>query len=308
MELLRARQKAGFHVCVGLDSDTFHAKFPECLSGEDVASNLDAFNTAIIDSTADIVACYKFNLAFYSQHGPVGLQALLKAVSYIQECYPGIPIILDGKRGDIGNTNDGYVREIFEVLKGDAITVPPYMGEESLRPFLNRTNKGIFVLAKTSNKGAGELEDLPVLLNNQLIQELFNTNLETAIVRAHSYGWFDMYVKAPLHEYVTFRVAHKWNTNGNCGIVFGATQEGLERARMLAGPDVQILIPGVGAQGGSLEGAVHAASQWGSTAYIINSSRGVIFASSGEDFPKAARAEVERMNMVITETLKKSAI
>lgn len=281
MKMLRTRQKQGFHVCVGLDSDSNHKKFPESAKSEDTFAMLFDFNKKIVDATADIAACYKINTAFYEQHGDIGWEVLRATIAYINGEYSDIPVIVDGKRGDIDNTNSGYVKAIFGLWNADATTVPPYMGGMSLTNFFENPYKGAFVLTKTSNEGAGEFQDLEIVA--------------CPATADHS--------GLKLHEVVAIHFTTTWDANDNIGLVAGATNEGLERIRQLVGPNVQILIPGVGAQGGSLEGAAKAASQDNSRAFIINASRSVIFASSGEDFPQAARAEVQRMNDVIAHTL-----
>jgi len=276
MDLLRARQDAGFFVCVGLDSDTRNKKFPAVFPEMNTEGALLAFNRAIIDATADVAACFKINIAFYEQHGEAGYRALEATIAHLLETHPDIPVIVDAKRGDIGNTNNGYVASIFDKLKADAITVAPYMGRASLEPFLQLSNKGIFVLVRTSNEGAEEFQDMPV---------------ET--------DWAPDGT-VPLYQYVAFKVAKDWDENLNCGVVAGATApEDLEMIRQLIGPDMQMLIPGVGAQGGDLEKAIAAASQGGSRRFVINLSRSVIFASSGLNFADAARNEVKRNNDLI---------
>ncbi len=280
MELLRARQDQGLFTCVGLDSDTTNPKFPQHLLKGLWGMAIRTFNDAIIDKIAGVVACIKINTAFYEMMGPDGIEQLRLTVRYLHHRYPNIPVIIDAKRGDIGNTNEGYAKFVFDYLGGDAITVPPYMGKISLLPFLQRTDKGTFVLVRTSNPGAGEFQDLPV---------------ET--------DWAPDGT-VPLYQYVAFKVSKDWNENGNVGVVAGATgPDELAKIRQIVGTDMQILIPGVGAQGGDLEKSVAAASQDGSRRFIVNLSRSVIFASSGEDFAKAAYEEVVRNNAIIQSAL-----
>src|SRR3989344_6605889 len=159
-ELLEARWDEGKFLCVGLDSEL--EKIPESSRKGSNRETIVAFNRVIIDATKDLVCAYKPNSAFYEAHGDEGWSALRETAQYIIEQAPDVPIILDAKRGDIGNTNNGYVDSIFHYLQMDAVTVQPYLGSEALRPFLMRKDKGIFVLCRTSNEGAGELQDLMV--------------------------------------------------------------------------------------------------------------------------------------------------
>src|SRR2546429_2111408 len=215
-------------VCVGLDSDYNH--IPESVKSVDsVEEALFVFNRDIIDATHDHVCAYKPNAAFYEMQGDAGLRALIRTVRYIKETYPHIPIILDAKRADIGSTNLGYVKAAFDMLGVDAITVHPYLGKEALAPFLARKEKGIIVLAKTSNPGSGEFQDM-------LVGE----------------------AREPLYQVVARHVAQSWNANGNCGVVVGATYPAeLQQVRAIVG-DMPILIPGVGVQGGEIAATVSA--------------------------------------------------
>ena len=252
-------------VCVGLDSD--YQQLPETVKqGKGVEEALFVFNRAIIDATHDLVCAYKPNSAFYEARGDSGLRALIRTVQYIKEVYPSIPVILDAKRADIGNTNLGYVQAAFDIIGADAITVHSYLGKEALAPFLARAEKGIIVLAKTSNPGAGEFQDLLV----GPAQE-------------------------PLYQVVARHVAEQWNANGNCGIVIGATYpQDLQQARAIVG-DMPILIPGIGTQGGAVGATVAAGKDSRGQGMIINASRGIIFASHGSDFAQAARAATEHL-------------
>jgi len=252
-------------VCVGLDSD--YQQLPETVKqGKGVEEALFVFNRAIIDATHDLVCAYKPNSAFYEARGDSGLRALIRTVQYIKEVYPSIPVILDAKRADIGNTNLGYVQAAFDIIGADAITVHSYLGKEALAPFLARAEKGIIVLAKTSNPGAGEFQDLLV----GPAQE-------------------------PLYQVVARHVAEQWNANGNCGIVIGATYpQDLQQARAIVG-DMPILIPGIGTQGGAVAATVTAGKDSRGQGMIINAARGIIFASPGGDFAQAARAATARL-------------
>lgn len=217
-------------VCVGLDTSDFN------------------LNKSIIDQTFDLVCAYKPNSAFYEGAGIKGLENLKRTVEYIHLKDPNLPIILDAKRGDIGNTNEEYAKACFDNLGADAITVHPYLGKEALQPFLNRVEKGIFVLVRTSNPGAGEFQDLQI-------------------------------EGKPLYQVVAEHIK-EWNTNGNVGVVVGATYpEELKTIREIVG-DMPILIPGVGAQGGDIQTTVKMGKNSQGQGIIISSSRGIIFADS----------------------------
>lgn len=276
-ELLEAQWTRGNFVCVGLDSDvwkipTDHIPNSKYLNAGQVVL---AFNQAIVDATKDAACAYKPNVAFYEAYGDAGWIALRETITHIHQVAPGVPVILDAKRADIGSTNVGYVKMAFETLGADAITVHPYLGAEALQPFLVRREKGIIVLCRTSNPGAGEFQDMSV-----------------------STDWAPD-GRMPLYQYVAFKVAKDWDTFGNCGMVVGATHpEELREVRRIVG-DMPILIPGIGAQGGDAEKTVSAGKDSRGWGMIINSSRGIIFASKGEDFAEAARRETIRLNKEI---------
>lgn len=276
MELFRARWAEGKFVCVGLDSD--YDKLPPHLKKEpDFAEDeIVDFNMAIIEATKDLVCAYKPNSAFYESMGTSGIAALKRTLEYILEKAPNVPVILDAKRADIGNTNNGYVKFAFDWLGVDAITVHPYLGKEALKPFLDRADKMIIVLGRTSNPGAGEFQDLMV---------------GTPLSGAGGQTVFQIVAK---------KVATEWNANGNCAVVAGATYpEELGEIRKLVG-DLPLLIPGIGKQGGDLEKAVQNGRDSKKQGMIINNSSGVLFASSGEDFAEAARAVTQKMHDDIT--------
>ena len=273
-QLLEAQWSRGNFVCVGLDSE--FGKIPESArrSGNEcdvsVANTIVAFNRAIVEATKDLVCAYKPNAAFYEAHGVEGIGALQRTIADIHAIAPDVPVILDAKRADIGNTNAGYVDAAFGFLQADAITVHPYLGAEALQPFLARAEKGVIVLCRTSNPGAGEFQDLSV--NGE-----------------------------PLYRFVARRVASEWNKNGNCSIVVGATYpDELREVRGLVG-DMPILIPGIGAQGGDVEKTVSAGKDSRGYGMIINSSRGIIFASKGADFAEVARRETEKLRDFINQ-------
>ena len=258
-KLEQAVQRNTSLLCIGLDAEK--AKLPSS-----VAHSMEAqfeFNRRIIDATADIVCAYKPNMAFYEAEGSVGLSALRKTLEYIPK---HIPIILDAKRGDIGNTSRMYARACFDDLKVDAVTVNAYMGSDAVEPFLQYKDKAAFVLVKTSNPSAVEFEDL----------EDRNG------------------VKLYLH--VANKVA-EWNRKypGTAGAVVGATYaEDLIAVRAAVG-DAPLLIPGVGAQGGDVQSTIENGLNSRGAGVIINSSREILFASAGADFAEAARKKATEL-------------
>jgi len=258
LEKLTARWQQGHFVCVGLDVD--YEQLPAIVKGQRaIEEAIFIFNRVIIDATANLVCAYKPNSAFYEAYGESGIRALSRTISYSQENFPHIPIILDAKRADIGSTNTGYVLSAFDQLGVDAITVHPYLGREALAPFLERKDKGIIVLAKTSNPGSGEFQDLLV-------------------------GG----AQVSLYEVVARNVAQHWNSNGNCALVVGATYPAeLRRVRELVG-DMPLLIPGIGAQGGDVAATVAAGQDSRGWGMIISASRSIIYASCKSDFAQAA--------------------
>lgn len=251
-------------VCVGLDSDV--AKIPAHLQADKTPQF--TFNKAIIDATHDLVCAYKPNTAFYELQGIEGIQQLKMTCDYLQETYPEIVIILDAKRADIGSTNEGYAKFAFDWLGADAITLHPYLGKEALKPFLDRKDKGSIILCRTSNPGAGELQDLQT-------------------------------DGKPLYQRVAENVVKDWNHNGNCGLVVGATYpEELQIVRRIAS-DVPLLIPGIGAQGGDVEKTVKGGVDSGGKNAVITASRSIIFVSSGDDFVAKAREETQKLRDAI---------
>jgi len=273
MELLKAKWAEGKFVCVGLDSE--FDKIPQSAhqSGNEravsVSNTIVAFNRRIVEATKDLVCAYKPNAAFYEAHGDEGSAALQRTIADIHAIAPDVPVILDYKRGDIGNTNTGYVEAAFNFMHADAVTVHPYLGAEALKPFLEKTDKGIIVLCRTSNPGAGEFQDLRIF-----VEEGMNTHT------------------LPLYQVVAENIAKKWNTNGNCAVVVGATYPNeLREIRRIVG-DMPILIPGIGAQGGDVEKTVSAGKDSRRQGMIINSSRGIIFA------PDPRKATMELSNLI----------
>jgi len=250
-QMLENQWDDGKFVCVGLDSE--FEKIPGARVGG-VVETILGFNRCIVQETRDLVCAYKPNVAFYEAYGDAGWLALRETVVYIHKVAPDAPVILDAKRADIGNTNSGYVQNVFGFLDVDAVTVNPYLGAEALKPFLDCKDKGIIVLCRTSNPGADEFQDLEVDIGSG-----------TAV---------------PLHQYVAHQVAWSWNKNGNCALVVGATvPDELRQVREIIN-DMPILIPGIGTQGGDVEATVHAGKDSRGRGMIINSSRGIIFADS----------------------------
>lgn len=272
MDMLRAKWAEGKFVCVGLDSE--YGRIPESVRFGRPDTSQVRFNSEIVEATADLVCAYKPNLAFYLRHGADGLYALAQTISKVKVYAPEVPVILDAKLADIGNTNEQYAQFAFDHLEADAITVHPYLGKEVLQPFLDRSDKGIFVLCRTSNPGAGEFQD-----------QVVNVHLRGATT---------------LYELVAMQVTTDWNWNRNCGLVTGATYpREIERVRRIA-PDLPLLIPGIGKQGGDLKGSINAGMDDGNEGFIINSSSGIIFASSGKNFAEAARRETQKLHDAIT--------
>ena len=254
-------------LCIGLDSDI--DKIPKKFS------NQFEFNKTIIDATYNLVCSYKLNTAFYEAIGHQGILVLKKTCNYLQKFYPQIPIIIDAKRADIGNTNLGYVKLIFEYLKADAVTVNPYLGEEALAPFLAQKDKGIIVLCKTSNPGAAEFQDL-----------VLSSKYQVASIKEG----------IKLYQYVAYQVAKKWNENKNCLLVIGATYpRELKEVREIVGDDLWILVPGVGAQGGDLEETLKAGLNSKKQGLIINISRAIIFSSDPRKEAEKWKSKIERV-------------
>ena len=298
-ELIENKWSEKKFVCVGLDSDS--AKIPRTMyEGQDYFhwyEPIISFNKKIIDVTKDIACAYKINSAFYAAHGEQGFLVLDETIKHINTAVPDVPVIYDAKRADIGNTNVRYAQMAFEYLKADAITVHPYLGEEALIPFLERRDKGIFVLCRTSNLGAAEFQDLKI---KPSLKEAKKFGLAwDSSDRNPEPCW--VVTKIPLYQYIAYRVAKNWNKNNNCGLVVGATcPEELHEVRKIVG-DIPILIPGIGAQGGDIEKTVLAGKDSRGKGMIINASRSIIFASSGPDFAEAARRETLKLHNLISQ-------
>jgi orotidine-5'-phosphate decarboxylase len=253
-KLLAASRRNDSLICVGLDPEEAH--LPAHL--RDHPNSILAFNQAIIEATADLVCAYKPNLAFYERLGPAGLTILQETLRLIPA---HLPAIGDAKRGDTENTSRQYARALFETYGFDAVTVNPYLGRDSLQPFLEYQEKGVIVVCRTSNPGARDLQDL--LVSQGQGQPM------------------------PLYEYVA-RQALEWNIAGNVGLVVGATYpQELRRLRQIA-PDLPILIPGVGAQGGDLASVVQYGTDAAGERAIISISRAIIYPNHGSDFAERA--------------------
>ena len=249
-------------VCVGLDPD--FNKLPECVKGG--KNPLFDFNKAIIDATKDYVCAYKPQAAYYA--GQDRDEDLKMTMDYLAETAPDIPVILDVKRGDIGSTAEMYAKEAFERYHADAVTVNPYMGFDTLKPFLDHADKGVIILCRTSNPNSGDLQNLV------------------------SDGYM-------LYEHVAMLVRDRWNYNKNAALVIGATYpEELKKIRTLC-PELPFLVPGVGAQGGDVQKVIANGATADKTGLIINSSRGIIYASKGEDFAEKAGAAAKELRDLI---------
>lgn len=265
------KRKRSF-LCVGLDTDI--KKIPQHLLSEE--EPIFAFNKAIIDATAQYCVAYKPNLAFYESLGVEGWIAFEKTVKYIQENYPDMFIIADAKRGDIGNTSEMYARSFFEHLNIDSVTVAPYMGEDSVKPFLGYEGKWVILLALTSNKGSHDFQLTTDTEGEQLFEKVMRT-------------------------------AQTWATPDEMMFVVGATQgERFTDVRKVA-PKSFLLVPGVGAQGGSLQD-VCKYGMIDDCGLLVNSSRGVIYVSKGEDFAEAAAQAAESVQKEMEAILKERGI
>lgn len=270
-QLFEQIKKKKSFLCVGLDSDL--AKIPAHLSGAE--DPVFEFNKAIIDATADVTVAYKPNIAFYESRGVEGWLSLEKTVKYIKSHYPEIFTIADAKRGDIGNTSQMYAKAFLQTLDFDSITVAPYMGEDSVTPFLQYEGKWVILLALTSNKGAFDFQ-------------FFESEGEK------------------LYEKV-LKKSQDWGNAQNMMYVVGAT-----KADMLGGirkivPDHFLLVPGVGAQGGSLEEV----AKYGMNAHcglLVNSSRGIIFADKTENFAFRAGEEARKLQQDMERLLKEGKV
>ncbi len=259
-KLINANLKNRF-ICVGLDTDV--NKIPKSLKNE--ANPVISFNKRIIEATKDFAAAYKINFAFYESEGIEGLKNLKQTLEFIPE---DILTIGDAKRGDIGNTSQMYAKSVFDFFGFDSVTLHPYMGYDSISPFIEYENKLNFILGLTSNPGAEDFEKLKLSDNSYLYQTVI-------------------------------KAVKNWNVKKNCGIVFGSTQIGELEANIELLENLPVLLPGVGAQGGSLSDVVKAFKAKQRKNYLINLSRGIIYKDSSENFDKSAQKEIESLNKEI---------
>ncbi|RLF50267.1 MAG: orotidine-5'-phosphate decarboxylase [Thermoplasmata archaeon] len=245
-------------LCIGLDIDK--EKIPQFLLKKN-QNPLFEFNKTIIDATKDLICAYKLNLAFYETLGTEGFKLLEKTIKYIPK---DIIIILDGKRNDIGNTAQKYAEAMFKTLKADATTVNPYLGIDGIQPFLKYKNKCTFILCRTSNPSAKDIQDLKTK-------------------------------GKPLYQHIANKIK-EWNTEGNCGAIAGATYpHELKTIREILGEDIPILIPGIGKQGGNIKKTVKNGTNSKGEMAIINSSRSIIFAGSNENYKEKTRETAEKL-------------
>jgi orotidine-5'-phosphate decarboxylase len=252
-QLQDAWRRNGSLVCVGLDPEP--ARFPAAV--RDGPDAIFEFCRAIVDATAAAVCCFKPQFAHFAAHRAE--DALERLIAHIHAQHPGIPVILDAKRGDIGSTAQQYAVEAFDRYGADAVTVNPYLGRDSAQPFLERADRGVVLLCRTSNPGARDLQDL-------------------------------MVGGRPRYQHVAERVARDWNGHGNCALVVGATYpRELAQVRTLVA-DMPLLVPGVGAQGGDVAAVVHNGRTAAGTGLIVSSSRAILYAAGDEHFAAAAGA------------------
>jgi orotidine-5'-phosphate decarboxylase len=258
--LQAAQQRNGSMLCVGLDPDP--ARLPSSLQGD--TSRIYDFCARIVDATADLVIAFKPQIAYFAAHGAEA--QLEKLMQHMRRAAPQVPVILDAKRGDIGSTAEQYAKEAFERYGADAVTLSPFMGFDSVQPYLKHEGKGAFLLCRTSNPGGDDFQ---------------NQRLATVDGQPR------------LYEHIARLAQGEWNLNGQLGLVVGATYPAeIERVRQLA-PTLPLLIPGVGAQGGDAAATVKAG--WRADApIVVNSSRAILYASGGDDFAEAARREALR--------------
>ena len=256
-------------LCVGLDPTP--EKLPTHLRGLPVEQAFYTFCVGIIDATAEHACSFKPQIAYFAAHRAESV--LEDIIRYAKTKYPHIPIILDAKRGDIGSTAEQYAIEAFERYQADAVTVNPYMGFDSVQPYLAYSDKGVVILCRTSNPGGSDLQFLPV--DGQ-----------------------------PLYQIVARKVANEWNSNGQCALVVGATfPNEIAQVREIVG-DMPLLIPGIGAQSGDLAATMQAGQTANGTGVIINSSRAIIYASAGEDYAHAAK-KIARQTQAAINALRK---
>ncbi|MGO1718753.1 MAG: orotidine-5'-phosphate decarboxylase [Luteimonas sp.] len=267
VETLRRRwAEADTLVCVGLDPEP--GKFPARFTDDpDAVFN---FCRDIADATAPYACAFKPQIAHFAALGAE--DALARLIAHLHTIHPEVPVILDAKRGDIGSTARHYATEAFDRYRADAVTANPYLGRDSVQPFLDRADRGVVILCRTSNPGAGDLQDLPVRTAGG---------------------------ERPLYQHLAETIARDWNGNGNCALVVGATwPEQLREVRAIVG-DMPLLVPGVGAQGGDAEAVVRNARSHDGTGLMVSSSRAILYAASGDDYAEAAAASARGLRDTI---------
>lgn len=269
-QLASAWKRNNSLLCVGLDPEP--SRFPKALQSIPKDLALWTFCKEIVDATANLVCTFKPQIAYFAAQRAEGI--LEDLITYIHKTYPDTPVILDAKRGDIGSTAERYAIEAFERFKADAVTLNPYMGEDSVTPYFAYPDKGVILLCRTSNPGGSDLQFLEV-------------------------GTPEAPEK--LYERVARLVAEKWNPNGQCALVVGATFPAeIAKVRSLVG-DMPLLVPGIGAQGGDIEATVKAGQTDRGSGLMINSSRAILYASAGEDYATAARTVAQATREAINQ-------
>jgi orotidine-5'-phosphate decarboxylase len=257
-QLLEAKWEQGKFVCLGLDP--LLNRIPDTVGGRTPGERVYNFFAPIIEANVETAGCFKPQMAYFERLRGECMDTLLRVVEFVHRCDPTVPIILDAKRGDIGSTNEGYTETYFDWLGVDAVTISPYLGMKANPPFLDRANIGVIVLCRTSNDGSDEFQ---------------NRRMEITPAEAEQWGLSEG-TTIPQYELVARRVATYWNANGNCALVVGATYPTeLAVVRQIVGDDMPLLIPGIGAQGGSILDTVRAAR---GRSMIINNSRGINYA------------------------------
>lgn len=256
---LESRTNDGFHICVGLDTDI--SKIPHHLHL--VKNPVMEFNKIIIDNTYQYAAAYKINFAFYEKYGSKGFEIIFETINYLKNS--NILTIGDAKRGDIGNTSQMYAKSIYDYFEFDAATINPYMGKDSIDPFLQYSNKINFILALTSNPGSKDFEKLKLANGVYLFQQVINS-------------------------------VASWNENNNCGLVFGATNLSELEENISSFGDLPILLPGVGSQGGNLEGVVKTFHKAKKSNFVLNVSRALIYCDEGTEFGNRVSEKIKEIN------------
>lgn len=269
-QLQSAWQQQNSLLCVGIDPDL--SRLPEPLIGLPVEQAFYEFGRAIIDASAPFVCSFKPQIAYFAAYGAE--DALQDIIAYAKEHYPHIPIILDSKRGDIGSTAAQYAQEAFKRYRADAVTVNPYMGRDSVEPYLEYSDKGVILLCRTSNPGGSDVQFLNVEVNGQT---------------------------KPLYQHIAHLVGHEWNASGQCALVVGATfPNEIAQVRDIVG-DMPLLIPGIGAQGGDLKATLRAGLTSDQTGVMINSSRAIIYAGNDHLYPAAIAHAAQDTQMQINQ-------